>query len=496
MPRTRRLLPLALGLAFAILAPLPATAAPPIEPPRPVLGYRPAFVTETDGPRPYKDCLWSSGSMLLDKWTTGRETIGHAALRRLSGDPANTGSTLDDLRLAFSKLGHDLPTSPDNGLRLTWSELVKRLAAGAGAVVAGDYGRLPARYSRWDPAFAKQVPAGHALYLDAYDRRTDRIFVMDPLAPADWTGEWIPARAIRAFTWRTGNGIVHAAVTPTAKALPFAGVKLDAPATTIVDATAVTTWPIAEAPAGWTPAGVTFVATTTRLDDGIAPPDVLTIRYRAPDPTAVVAVDPWRSPGPSPAALAEGRPWLDGSAVAAGIALPAQPGAYLLGGYLLEHRFGERLAGAGEAPPVVVYVEGPWRATIAAEPTVVRAGDRLRIPVEVTNSGSTWWTAPPPTRPSLPAVAFGWTTHVVATWVPADPEVTLVPPPVALGSLGLAPDATTTLAIDLSAPSTPGAWSVRLDVVDSALGSFAALGSVPALVSVYVLPAPGDEPVG
>ena len=74
----------ALLAAASLLTALPAPAAA-LEPPRPLPGYRPAFVTETDT-RPWTDCLWASGAMLLDKWTNGDVRVTRQQLRAASGD--------------------------------------------------------------------------------------------------------------------------------------------------------------------------------------------------------------------------------------------------------------------------------------------------------------------------------------------------------------------------------------------------------------------------
>ena len=70
--RTARALAAACLVVATWLSVMPAPAAA-LEPPRPIPGYRPAFVTETDT-RPWTDCLWASGAMLLDKWTSGAIT--------------------------------------------------------------------------------------------------------------------------------------------------------------------------------------------------------------------------------------------------------------------------------------------------------------------------------------------------------------------------------------------------------------------------------------
>ena len=179
-PRPRLLFAMLLGAA-----PSPAAA---LEPPRPLPGYRPTFVTQTDV-HPINDCLWASGAMLIDKWTNGKIHPTHQRLRALSGDRG--GSNLDDLKKAYKKLGINLKFSPDGGERITFNGLLRRLAHGAGAVVLGDDSKLPRWYGRWDYGFWKMTKKekkkhpsrdNHAVYVERYDRRHGRVWLMDPLA--------------------------------------------------------------------------------------------------------------------------------------------------------------------------------------------------------------------------------------------------------------------------------------------------------------------------
>ena len=112
VPRPIRALAIAPLLIAMLLAMLPSPVAA-LEPPRPLPGYHPRFVTETDD-RPMIDCLWASGAMLIAKWTNGRIHPTHQRLRTLSGDRAR-GSNLDDLKIAYRKLGINLKFSPDGG---------------------------------------------------------------------------------------------------------------------------------------------------------------------------------------------------------------------------------------------------------------------------------------------------------------------------------------------------------------------------------------------
>ncbi len=105
--------------------------------------------------------------------------------------------------------------------------------------------------------------------------------------------------------------------------------------------------------------------------------------------------------------------------------------------------------------------------------------------MSVRNTGTASWadragsaqtsSGPPPIR----------ATRVVARWIPLDvPADALVPAPVELKAVPLAPGKATTVKADLLAPGSPGIWALVVDVVDDVDGSFAALGSAPA-VGVY-----------
>ena len=183
-------------------APAPAAA---LEPPRPLPGYRPHFVTQTDV-RPWNDCMWASGAMLLDKWTNGEVTRSHEKLRRLSRRPQGRVAVRRTCARVRAASASTLRFSPNGGERITWSRLLRRLAQGSGAVILGDYSDLPRHYGRWDYRFwkGKGKHDNHAMYIERYDRKHGRVWLMDPLARGEgWKGEWISVRALRRFAWRS-----------------------------------------------------------------------------------------------------------------------------------------------------------------------------------------------------------------------------------------------------------------------------------------------------
>ena len=85
--------------------------------------------------------------MLLDKWTNGDVTARTSSCGSWRGSRRG-GSTLEDLREAYGRVGIELRVSPDGGVRITWSKLLRRLGNGAGAVLLGDDSKLPRWYGR------------------------------------------------------------------------------------------------------------------------------------------------------------------------------------------------------------------------------------------------------------------------------------------------------------------------------------------------------------
>ena len=96
----RAICALTIAVAFLLPAAAPAAAAGPA---RPTFGYPPQFVTERE-PGRWKDCLWASASMLVDKWTAGRVTISKDRLRKLSGD-LHGGSKLNLVGRVLREIG-------------------------------------------------------------------------------------------------------------------------------------------------------------------------------------------------------------------------------------------------------------------------------------------------------------------------------------------------------------------------------------------------------
>ena len=512
-----------LAAACLAVAGLLAVAAGPVsalEPPRPLPGYHPAFVTETDQ-HPWRDCLWASAAMLLDKWTNGDVTRTHQQLRALSGDTQG-GSTFADLHVAFAKLGFNVPGNLA-GDRPTWHQLLSALRHGAGAVVLGDYGQLPRWYGRWDYWFwkggpvdaagpgarahapaakgkpktkVKMRPDNHAIYVERYDPRRGRVWVMDPLARGDWRGEWMPVSALKRFAWSSA-GRVYAVLSPTAAPAPFSGVKLLDPAVDL-SATAVTASWAVRAPRGWHWKGADAHVSSATAASAL----------EAAAQSALVA------PGVTTVA-APARPVasVGGQRLHATAALPTAPGAYTAALTLTDRRFGRLVVASA---PVAVFIPGTLRATmrLSALDDVLTAGGSVRINLSVANAGETTWAdaagADGDTAGAALRTARPHDTRVTAHWILLDvpssdaavaaadgaaPADDATPAPVTLLRAPLDPGQLSRFRGELTVPTTPGRWALVIDVEDSVLGSFAALGSAPAVDVFEVVPPRGIEPV-
>jgi hypothetical protein len=472
MPITRPFRTLAAACLVVItllgVSPRPAAA---LEPPRPLPDHRPAFVTETDV-RPWTDCLWASAAMLLDKWTNGDVRVTHQRLRRLSGD-ASGGSSFEEMRVAFRRLGFQVQLDANGDSTLTWRALLARLKGGAGAVVLGDYGDLPRWYGRWDDRFwnGKSKTDNHAIYVERYDARHGRVWAMDPLARGAWKGEWMSTWALYRFAWFRG-GHVQAITTPTAREAPFRGVTLASPEVGVSSAAITATWRV-RAARRWRFQGA----------------DVKVSMARAADPLLAAARSVTLGPRitrdpapPRPVASVTDR------VLRAVAPLPKGEGAYSATLAVIDRRFGKRVA-TSEA--VLVFVPGPRHASLRPQPgdRSVVTGATTRVTLQVVNDGTVSWADADRANIDSHAAAAR-TTRVVATWILLDQAVAIdaaAPGLVDLGRAPLGAGGVVRLQADLAAPASPGRWALVVDVTDAVDGSFAASGSSPAVMVFEVV---------
>ena len=454
------------ALALSALMLLGATPVAAKDPGVPLPGYQPTFVTERR-PGPWVDCVWAATAMLLDKWSAGEIVVSRERLRALSGDVIG-GSSFADVQVAGARLGIAIATSPYGGDFVTWPELLARLRAGGGAVLVGDDAKLPKVYGRWDTKFWTKTGTkdDHALYLDHLDPSGTEVWVMDPLAPADWSGEWVPVRALRAFAWHTSGGGLWTIMTPAARRAPFAGVKLGLPAASVVDSSLRLAWPVIHAPRTWTVPALDVTATFV----AIAPPLV------PPDDALVVAVSP---PGTVSSAASIAGPR---RALSLAAAAPTTPGVYQVAVRARERRFGHLVA----ATSLTVYVVGPRNAALALHLAhqSSAAGSLVRLEAIVTNTGTSAWAdvalAPIPGLPSRQ-------TSLALAWVSVADPSQIVPLEVALPE-PLGPGQTGLVDVVLSAPAVAGDWLLVAGLTDSIDGPFAGTGTPETGAALTVTP--------
>jgi hypothetical protein len=363
---------LALVAAAALLV---LTALPPVAPAADAYGWRHLPPPKGDySPRHVRqsldNCVFAAGAMLLDKWSHGRIRVTQGRLRKASGDK-DGGSSLRYLARAYARtVGLRLRT-PGFGGDMSWWELLDRLESGGGAVVVGEYNRLPDNYSHWNRRYANRRRSSHALYVERYDRANGRVWVKDPLAPGGWPGEWYPVEVLRRFADFDGRRVVAAATParrrPTAPLIDQA-YRVGAPR---LSAVALADHPL--------PVSVPFRSTA-----GFPRPDAqrLVATWRPSDDPTGEPVAITRSGFAKP-----GEATIDAS-------LPVPPET---GRYIVELR-AETAAGKGTARPlgtVAVRVVGPYSGALTIDaPASVRPRERFEVRVGVTNVGTVDWRTP------------------------------------------------------------------------------------------------------
>ena len=154
------------------------------------------------GPFQGANCTLTSGAMLA-RLGYGIVTSG-STLRTLQDDQ-DGGTDLNDLNQALWRgYGVSFPTG-----YLRPEQLKNLLAKGYGAVIQGDYSKIP-RSLR----LQKDFLGGHAIYLDGYypgnpDKDIpEAYYVIDPLgrAHSGYEGDWWPASVVDEFATAFGGG--------------------------------------------------------------------------------------------------------------------------------------------------------------------------------------------------------------------------------------------------------------------------------------------------
>src|SRR5436190_8915825 len=462
---TRSVLLAAFGLGmFAAIGPAPAAAT---WMPGPAAGqYTPQHVQQLKN-----NCVWAAGQMLLDKWTHGRVIVWQSRLRHASHTKHKAASLVDLSRGIAKATGILLRSSPGMGDPMTWWQFLDRLEHGGGGVLIGLYSRLPSDFTRWNPAFADSSNSGHAVYVERYDRANARVWFMDPLAPRDLPGEWIPVEALRRFATFHGDYVLAAATPPryrpTTAPLTDQAYRLGTPS-------------LAGAAIAGSRVGVRVGLS---IDDGFPMPAAHRFVGRwepvvdaTPDRSLLtrVAMDPGPDL-PAPAAptarttmSAPDKP--DSHGFGATLPVPPVSGLYRLTLGLSQPG---RKAPVRTFPPLQVQVLPPFAAAITATRALELPADgAFTLKVGLRNVGTADWRRPPDTDVP-PEPNQGPMTALVVTWYSADGEVREA---VRLSG-ELAPGAFASFQIDLVAPREPGDWSIALDVVSDQLGALSSNGS-------------------
>jgi hypothetical protein len=437
---------LALAAALALIAFSPAAPLTPSAEaggwrylPPPAGDYSPKHVWQLKD-----NCIWAAGSMLLDKWSHGRVRASQWALRHASGDKKG-GSSLRDLARGFARAVGVRLAIPGFGASMKWWQLLDRLESGGGAVIVGEYSRMPAHFSRWSPSFARKRNSSHAVFVENYDRRHGRVWLDDPLAPGGWPGEWIPVDDLRRFADIDG-GVVQAAATP-ARRRPSTQPLIDqayrlgppkAAAKVILGQTLAVSIPLRITDGFPRPATQRLEATWQPADH----PDA-----SRPATTRSRTVKPSRS------------------GFSTRLPVPAEPGRYVVD---------LRLAPAtGRGPAravgkIEVRVAGPYSALVGVTTESSQdVGYPVPLTIVVENTGLVDWRATPVTSDVPASMPVAQTSAVLTlVWRSAvrPDEVALSVP------VGLGPGERRKLQLVAAAPPAPGVWRLEATVGHPILG--------------------------
>jgi hypothetical protein len=434
-----------------------------------------------------KNCVWAAGAMLLDKWTHGSARVSQSVLRRASHDKKG-GSSLYDLSRGIAAVtGIHIAFSPGYGDTMAWWQLLDRLAHGGGAVLIGDYGNLPAHYTRWGRAFANRRNSSHAVYIQSYDRVRGRVWLMDPLADGHYPGEWIDVEALHRFA-TIEKGKVMAAATParsqphtaplTDHAYRLTGPRLSG---TPVAGSTIRVEVGLSITAGFPePEAHRIVARWVPILAPAAPAQLARSRALVDNATSPDAIDP-STPVAATTASDPDRAGRRGFSVS--LPVPAIPGRYRLTLGLAE--VGRRTASRSfrtmtveVVPPYAARVAGPKRADLVA-------GQAFTMKLTVANVGTVDWRPPAvaPTenpRPLAPVVQ----TYLILTWRSATGDE------LAAGQVPaeIAPGHSSKMAVDLVAPADAGSWTLAVDIANLSEGYLSSDGQTLPSIPVIVGP--------
>jgi hypothetical protein len=433
-----------------------------------------------------KNCVWAAGAMLLDKWTRGGVRVSQSVLRRASSDKKGGSSLRDLARGVAAVTGIRVRFSPGYGDTMSWWQLLDRLEHSGGAVLIGDYGRLPAHFTRWSMSFANRRDSSHAVYVQSYDRVHGKVWLMDPLADGHYPGEWIDVEDLHRYA-AIDDGQVMAMATPARhrpRTAPLTdhAYRLTSPrlaATVVAGATLKVAVGLSISAGFPKPAAHRFVA---RWVPVVAPqPPMPSARLRAvidPVPTSDEAL----RPVPVEATTSSLPDRAGSSGFSAGLPVPAVPGRYRLDLGLAE--VGRKTL-SRKFRPVEIEVVDPYAATIRlpAAPEV-SAGEQFGLKVELANVGSIDWRKPDVEAESPRSLAPLAQTVFVVTWRTADGTQL----PAAELPAELAPGQVVELSLVLVAPPDAGTWTLAVEVMNRAHGALSSTGRDLPTTTVIVDP--------
>jgi hypothetical protein len=164
-------------------------------------------ITQFDGgPFQGSNCTLASGAMLA---RLGYGIVTNGSTLRTLQDDQDGGTGISDLATALWR-GYGI--SFDNGL-IKPGSLKSLLASGYGAVVQGDYSKIPR-----EMRLQKDFTGGHAIYLDGYYPGSakkgipEAYYVIDPIGRPKYgyQGDWWPASVVDDFATTFGGGRIAA----------------------------------------------------------------------------------------------------------------------------------------------------------------------------------------------------------------------------------------------------------------------------------------------
>jgi hypothetical protein len=173
--------------------------------------------------------------------------------------------------------------------------------------------------------------------------------------------------------------------------------------------------------------------------------------------------------------------------------LPTRPGAYTLNVGIRDRRFGNAFVTSHD---IALFIPGERRGTLRLNlrERSVEADQGLRLSVNVANTGTETWAGEWTLDAGAGQMTVERGTRVVARWVPLDEDIDAPSSkPVVVGTVPLAPGEMVTVRDTLVAPSALGRWALVIDVIDDVDGSYAALGSEPAVAEIEVVAQRGRD---